>query len=176
MSDQVHLEFHNGRARVVITIFGVEHVFGVEGATSLRDDLTRVLGRVSARLTDEQLDGMELWNRDVMLAPEHRAAGSMLVGMAVAEIRERRADDAATEERLQVAAGKVEQFEARQQELLNTIKRLGNETPFPDEIKGWEGQRAKMVAEIGTLRARIVECEAKIDRMPAPIPARLENL
>lgn len=47
----------------------------------------------------------------------------------------------------------------RQQELLATIVRLTNETPFPDEVKGWESQRSAMVAEVGTLRARVAELE-----------------
>lgn len=42
-------------------------------------------------LTPEQIDGMELWDRDVMLDERHRAAGSMLVRRAVAEIRRHRA-------------------------------------------------------------------------------------
>jgi len=50
------------------------------------------------------------------------------------------------------AADEIERLRARQQELLATIVRVTNETPYPDEIKGWEGQRAKMLAEIGTLR------------------------
>ena len=54
---------------------------------------------------------------------------------------------------------RIAELEARQQELLATIVRLTNETPFPDEIKGWEFQRAKMLTEIGTLRSRVVELE-----------------
>lgn len=44
-------------------------------------------------------------------------------------------------------------------ELLATIVRLTNETPFPDEIKSWEFQRAKMLTEIGTLRSRVAEIQ-----------------
>ena len=57
-------------------------------------------------------------------------------------------------------AGKQERIDAletRQQELLATIVRITNETPYPDEINGWTDQRAKLVAEIGTLRARVAE-------------------
>jgi len=61
--------------------------------------------------------------------------------------------------RLRTAESKVAALETRQQELLQTIVRLTNETPFPDEIKGWEAQRAAMVAEVGSLRARIAELE-----------------
>jgi len=50
-------------------------------------------------------------------------------------------------------------LETRQQELLQTIVRLTNETPFPDEIRGWEAQRAAMVAEVGSLRAMVAELE-----------------
>lgn len=41
-------------------------------------------------LTYEQLDGMELWDRDVMLDEQHRAVGALLVSAAVREIRQRR--------------------------------------------------------------------------------------
>jgi hypothetical protein len=61
--------------------------------------------------------------------------------------------------RLRAAESRVAGLEARQQELLQTIVRLTNETPFPDEIKGWEAQRAAMVAEVGSLRARVAELE-----------------
>lgn len=43
-------------------------------------------------LTNEQLAGMDMWDRDVMFEERHRAAGSMLVRMAVAEIRRHRAE------------------------------------------------------------------------------------
>lgn len=56
----------------------------------------------------------------------------------------------------------IEKLEARQQELLATIVRLTNETPFPDEIKGWEFQRAKMLTEIGTLRSRVAELDTAL--------------
>lgn len=42
-------------------------------------------------LTEDQLTGMSLWDRDVMLAPEHRAVGAYLVSLAIAEIRHLRA-------------------------------------------------------------------------------------
>lgn len=57
----------------------------------------------------------------------------------------------------------IEKLETRQQELLATIVRLTNETPFPDEIKGWEFQRAKMLTEIGTLRSRVAELDTALN-------------
>ncbi len=51
------------------------------------------------------------------------------------------------------ATVEVERLKTRQQELLATIVRVTNETPFPDEVIGWQAQRAAMTAEIGTLRA-----------------------
>ena len=62
-------------------------------------------------------------------------------------------------------AAKVAALETRQQELLQMIVRVTNETPFPDEIKGWTEQRAKLVAEIGTLRARVAEFEGWIAKV-----------
>lgn len=47
----------------------------------------------------------------------------------------------------------------RQQELLGLVAKLSRETPYADEVKGWEDQRRAMIAEIGTLRARVAELE-----------------
>lgn len=49
----------------------------------------------------------------------------------------------------------IDRLRDRQQELLATIVRVTNETPYPDEVRGWESQRAAMLAEIGTLRAQL---------------------
>jgi hypothetical protein len=51
-------------------------------------------------LTPEQLEGMDMWDRDVMLDERHRAVGSMLVRRAVAEIRRHRAAKRADIERV----------------------------------------------------------------------------
>lgn len=52
-------------------------------------------------LTPEQLDGMEMWDRDeMMLTPRLRAVGAMLVRRAVAEIRRHRAAQSASTERV----------------------------------------------------------------------------
>ena len=47
----------------------------------------------------------------------------------------------------------------RRDELLQVIARLSNTVPFPDEWKDWESTRAKLVAEIGTLRNRVASLE-----------------
>ncbi len=41
-------------------------------------------------LTKLQLEGMETWDVDDMITARHRAAGALLVNMAVSEIRRRR--------------------------------------------------------------------------------------
>lgn len=51
-------------------------------------------------------------------------------------------------------------LEKRQEELLATIVRLTNETPFPDEVKNALEQRGKLLAEVGTLRASVAEWRA----------------
>lgn len=58
-------------------------------------------------------------------------------------------------DQLNEALAEVDRLKERQQQLLATIVRLTNEVPFPDEIKGWQEQRAKLIAEIGTLRAAV---------------------
>lgn len=57
----------------------------------------------------------------------------------------------------QALLDEIARLNTRQDELLATIARIANETPFPDEIAGWEAQRAAMVAEIGTLRSQLRE-------------------
>jgi hypothetical protein len=66
----------------------------------------------------------------------------------------------------------IDRLEARQQELLATIVRLTNETPYPEEIKGWVEQRAKLIAEIGTLKATIAERDADIVRLREALAAQ----
>lgn len=51
----------------------------------------------------------------------------------------------------------VESLKARQQELLATIVRVTNETPFSDEAKDVLEQRGKLVAEVGTLKERVTD-------------------
>lgn len=53
----------------------------------------------------------------------------------------------------------INRLRERQQELLATIARLSKETPYADELQGWTEQRAKMIAEIGTLNSRVIELE-----------------
>lgn len=60
----------------------------------------------------------------------------------------------------------------RRDELLATIVRVTNETPFPDEMKGWTEQRAKLVAEVGTLKA----ASAERDRLLADCARKLGYL
>ncbi len=55
----------------------------------------------------------------------------------------------------------------RMTEMHVAMVRITNETPFADEIKGWTDQRAAMVAEIGTLRARVVEFERMTEEASA---------
>lgn len=64
-----------------------------------------------------------------------------------------------------------ERLVARQQELLATIVRVTNETPFADEIKGWEAQRSAMIAEVGTLRAEVDELKAMFELTPDSVRA-----
>lgn len=51
----------------------------------------------------------------------------------------------------------VRRLQTRQQELLAAMVRITNETPFPDEAANWTEQRAKLLAEIGTLKAQLAE-------------------
>lgn len=57
---------------------------------------------------------------------------------------------------------RVEQLETRQQELLQQIWNLSQSTPLPAEYEGWTSQRAALVAEVGTLKARVAELEREV--------------
>lgn len=46
-------------------------------------------------------------------------------------------------------------------ELLATVVKVAQQTPFPDELKDWPDQRAAMTAEVGTLKARVAELERR---------------
>jgi hypothetical protein len=71
-----------------------------------------------ADLTDEQLEGMEMWDRDVMLAPQHRAVGAFLVRIAIAEIRRHRA----TMKRLEELASGLESNHAHTSSIAGRIR------------------------------------------------------
>lgn len=74
---------------------------------------------------------------------------------------------------LRMALAEIDRLVVRQQELLAAIVRLSNETPFPDEIKGWFEQRAKLIAEVGTLRSKVRHLELEIERMHDPTGTRI---
>jgi hypothetical protein len=87
-------------------------------------------------------------------------------GYAVTAISEptRQANRNLAEKRLRKASvmrERIAELEQRQRSHLALIVKLTNETPFADEIAGWKEQRAKMIAEIGTLKAKISELEHK---------------
>lgn len=63
------------------------------------------------------------------------------------------------------ARAEVAKLQARQQELLATIAKISQTTPFPDELAGWEGQRAKMIAEVGTLRSEVARLNGVVEGM-----------
>lgn len=57
------------------------------------------------------------------------------------------------------------QLRGRQQELLAAIAKISQTTPFPEELIGWEAQRAAMIAEIGTLRASLAKVTSQRDQL-----------
>ena len=59
------------------------------------------------------------------------------------------------------ALARIEQLQTRQQELLATIVKLAQTTPFPDEA----GQAAVLIAEVGTLRATVAERDRRIEQL-----------
>ena len=69
-----------------------------------------------------------------------------------------------------LARGLIEIF-SRSQDLTHrvaslnaAVRRLANDVPYPEEIEEWTKQRASMIAEVGTLRARCAELERLVKR------------
>lgn len=56
----------------------------------------------------------------------------------------------------------VEQLDKRQQELLVTIRNLSATTPYPEEA----GNAAALIAEVGTLKAKLAELRRVMSRCP----------
>jgi hypothetical protein len=92
------------------------HPVSVE-AGNISEECTKYEALGGGDLTPEQLEGMELWDRDVMLDIRHRVVGAMLARRAVAEVRRHRA----TMKRLEKWADQLES--AR-------IDRAGSVGPF----------------------------------------------
>ena len=63
--------------------------------------------------------------------------------------------------------------DTRIQELLALVAKLSNTVPFAEEVEGWEAQRRAMIAEVGTLRARVGELEARLDGLPETVTGRM---
>lgn len=64
----------------------------------------------------------------------------------------------------------VVDLDERQQKHLELIRRLSQETPLLSEAEGWTSQRAALVAEVGTLKARVAELERE------PSPGEIDGL
>jgi DNA repair exonuclease SbcCD ATPase subunit len=96
-------------------------------------------------------------HRDLTTAAEQLAAEGNRQAVRIAELeteRDQHRDDfQATADRAVELQVRIGELESRQQELLELVAKLSRETPYADEVKGWTDQRAKMVAEIGTLKA-----------------------
>lgn len=54
---------------------------------------------------------------------------------------------------------RIRALETRRNELLALVASISQSTPLPDEAANWTSERAAMIAEIGTLRARVRELE-----------------
>lgn len=103
--------------------------------------------KIAARLADARADLARITaQRDDAIAAARKASDRL----REAEVIALRVDD------LEV---RLREVLARQQELLAAIDRLTNKVPYREEIAGWMAQRASLISEIGTLRARVSELE-----------------
>jgi len=99
-------------------------------AEAVRDDARAA----SQRYLDEKRESEEYWRA------EHERILAAMRGQAdhYEELRSNR-----------------DQLTVRRDELLATIARLSNTVPFPEEFATWESQRAKLIAEVGSLRSQV---------------------
>lgn len=85
----------------------------------------------------------------------------------------RRDREIAMADQLEAARAEIDRLAERQQAHLQLVAKLARETPYPAELDECRSARAKLIAEVGTLRARIAELESTIASM-APVVAAAE--
>lgn len=78
-----------------------------------------------------------------------------------------RADVAARDTALDACAERIANLIERRDALLVTVRNISQSTPLSAELEGWEGQRAALLAEVGTLRAARDEAERECDAAQA---------
>jgi hypothetical protein len=69
------------------------------------------------------------------------------------------------------ALERIKTLEERRDELLALVARISQQIPLASEIEGWESQRAALIAEVGTLRARLADPDEKPLRRAATLLA-----
>lgn len=75
-----------------------------------------------------------------------------------------------------VRGEEIERLKTRRDELLATIVRISQETPLPEEVAEALNQRGALVAEVGTLRARVAELERQLKDEDGPYCLGCANL
>lgn len=111
------------------------------------------LQRVSADLDQAHLAGVALV--DHYWYAEHRAGRQLVRNL------KRRAAIIRIARRHRLLRAEVVNLTARRDALLRLVANISQSTPLPDELQGWEGQRAALLAEVGTLRSRVAELERR---------------
>jgi hypothetical protein len=74
-------------------------------------------------------------------------------------------------DQLRGASDDIGYLTTRRDSLLALVAKLSQTTPFAEELQGWERQRAAMIAEVGTLRARVAETNRRIADACAAVAA-----
>lgn len=64
---------------------------------------------------------------------------------------------------LNSAQQRIAELEERHRKHLELIRRISQETPLPAEAEGWTSQRSALVAEVGTLKARVESLHRELD-------------
>lgn len=72
---------------------------------------------------------------------------------------EARAAIAARDLAIEAFTTRVSELLQRRDRLLELVANISQTTPLAEELQGWESQRAALVAEVGTLRARVASLE-----------------
>ena len=121
---------------------------------ALIEEILRLRGELAASERDRERHGATVILWEQATADRERLRAELAAAQAERDEMRIERDSLRTER---------DALAIRRDELLALVARVTNETPFPDEVKGWESQRAAMIAQVGTLRAELAAAQAERD-------------
>lgn len=135
--------------------------FARRAADALADEVAALVRRRIVDYRDPVADAL-LDYRNPPSSPRADRIGQLEEQVAVLKAEVFRGEEqvAVLTADLDVLADERDKLSARNADLRQTIVNLTHSTPFPGEAEECRSQRAVLMAEVGTLRARVAELEA----------------